>query len=111
MAIKLTPTMLKRMVLEEKKKLEGEMLKANKEAARAMHLDMDESGWEDPSNVSHAKKRTHASSEKPVKGDGNGPGDVEGYKALKEAEVKLKRQLALVQERRIALRKKIIDNL
>lgn len=107
MAVKLTPAMLKRIVLEEKKKLEGEMLKANRAAAKEMMLDMDEGGWEDPSNLVKHVKRTHASSEKNVKGDGHGP-NLEDYKQLKEAEEKLLRNLKIVQERRLALRKKIL---
>lgn len=103
--VKLTPNMLKRMVLEEKKKLEGAML--DKAARKAMEMDMYEGDLSDP--PPHAVKRTHATSDK-VKQDGGGPGDVAGYTALKQLEEKLTRRLEQVREQKQVLRRKILSS-
>ena len=103
--VKLTPTLLKRMVLEEKKKIEkrNEMDKA---ALKDMEMDMDEGDWS--SAPPHAQKRTHATGNK-VKQDGHGAGDVEGYKTLKKLEESLVRRLSAVREQREQLRKRILS--
>jgi hypothetical protein len=101
--VKLTPNMLKRMVLEEKKKLEGAML--DKAALKEMEMDMDESDWS--AAPPHAVKRTHATGSK-VKQDGGGAGDVTDYKTLKKLEETLTRRLEQVREQKQVLRRKIL---
>jgi len=101
--VKLTPAMLKRMVLEEKKKMEGSNLDRSK--LKEMEMDMDEGDWS--SAPPHAVKRTHATANK-VNQDGNGAGDVEGYKTLKKLEETLERRLAQVKEQKSALRRRIL---
>jgi hypothetical protein len=102
--VKLTPDMLKRMVLEEKKKMEGSNL--DKSKLKDLEMDMDEGDWS--AAPPHAKKRTHATANK-VNQDGNGAGDVEGYKTLKKLEESLELRLAQVREQRTALRRKILS--
>jgi hypothetical protein len=101
--VKLTPAMLKRMVLEEKKKMEGSNLDRSK--LKEMEMDMDEGDWS--AAPPHAVKRTHATANK-VNQDGNGAGDVEGYKTLKKLEETLERRLAQVKEQKTALRRRIL---
>lgn len=102
--VKLTPNMLKRMVLEEKKKLETKLDKAK---LKDLEMDMDEGDWS--AAPPHAKKRNHATGNK-VTQDGNGAGDVEGYKTLKKLEESLEIRLAQVREQRTALRRKILNS-
>lgn len=80
MATKLTPATLRRIVLEEKKKLETEM---DKKALEALHMEGEED-W--PGTKSMVAKAKH----------------------LKEAEARLLRQLRVIQEQRLALRKQIL---
>jgi len=102
--VKLTPNMLKKMVLEEKKKIES--AKLDKAALKDMSMDMDEGDWS--SAPPHAEKRTHATGNK-VKQDGNGPVDVEGYKTLKKLEEALEARLQQVREQKTALRRRILS--
>jgi len=102
--VKLTPNMLKKLVLEEKQKLETSNL--DKAKLKDLEMDMDEADWSDA--PPHAEKRTHATGNK-VKQDGHGAGDVEGYKTLKKLEESLEARLAVVREQKTALRKKILS--
>ena len=101
--VKLTPALLKRMVLEEKKKLE---VKLDKSKLKDLEMDMDEGDWS--AAPPHAQKRTHATGNK-VKQDGHGAGDVEGYTTLKKLEESLERRLQAVREERTQLRKRILS--
>lgn len=91
MATKLTPATLRRIVLEEKKKIEKQMM--DKKALKDLAMEMDEGDWSAP--PPHAVKQT--------------PGEaLKSAKHLKEAEARLLRQLRVIQERRLALRKQIL---
>ena len=103
--VKLTPNMLKRMVLEEKKKIENSNL--DKAKLKAMELEMDEGDW--GSAPPHAVKRTHATANK-VKQDGNGAGDA-GYKKMKDLmseESELIARLEQIKEHKANLRRRIL---
>jgi hypothetical protein len=105
-SVKLTPELLKRMVLEEKKKLESKKSPMmDKAALKDMHMDMDEGDWSSP--PPHAVKRTHATSNK-VKQDGHGAGDVAQYKTLKKLEESLIARLEQIRENKQILRDRII---
>ncbi len=103
--VKLTPNMLKRMVLEEKKNLENEA-KMDAAALKAMEMKMDEDDFGSGSVVKHAKK----SSDKAFQG--HGPGDA-GYKKMKELmkeEEELEMRLEQIREHRAALRRRILGS-
>jgi hypothetical protein len=104
-SVKLTPELLKRMVLEEKKKIESKSPMMDKAALKDMHMDMDEGDWSAP--PPHAVKRTHATSNK-VKQDGNGAGDVAQYKTLKKLEESLIARLEQIRENKQILRNRIM---
>jgi hypothetical protein len=104
-SVKLTPELLKRMVLQEKKKLESKSPMMDKAALKDMHMDMDEGDWSAP--PPHAVKRTHATSNK-VKQDGNGAGDVAQYKTLKKLEESLIARLEQIRENKQILRNRIM---
>lgn len=104
-SVKLTPELLKRMVLEEKKKLESKSPMIDKAVLKDMHMDMDEGDWSAP--PPHAVKRTHATSNK-VKQDGNGAGDVAQYKTLKKLEESLIARLEQIRENKQILRNRIM---
>jgi hypothetical protein len=104
-SVKLTPELLKRMVLQEKKKLESKSPMMDKAALKDMHMDMDEGDWSAP--PPHAVKRTHATSNK-VKQDGNGAGDVAQYKTLKKLEETLIARLEQIRENKQILRDRIM---
>ena len=101
--VKLTPNMLKRMVLEEKKKIED--AKMDKAALKAMEMKMDEVDEDFGSGrvVKHAKKSSDKSYQ------GHGAGEVEGYKTLKKLEESLVARLQEVRERKEALRRRILS--
>jgi hypothetical protein len=102
--VKLTPNMLKRMVLEEKKNLENKA-KMDSAALKAMHMKMDEEDISSGSVVPHAKK----SSDKAFQG--HGYGDVSGYKKMQELmkeEEDLEMRLEQIREHRSALRRRIL---
>lgn len=91
MATKLTPATLRRIVLEEKKKIEKQML--DKRALSELELEMEEGDWSAP--PPHAVKQT--------------PGKrLATLRMINEAEARLLRQLRVIQERRLALRKQIL---
>lgn len=91
--------MLKRIVLEEKKKLDAASAKKklDKSALKDLEMDMDEADFASGKVVK---------AEKPPKG--HGAGDVTQYKTLKKLEENLIKKLQEVRENRIALRRKIL---
>lgn len=90
MATKLTPDMLRKLVLEEKAKMMND-----KKAKKDLALEMDEE-W--PGEPAHTVKQT--------------PGKkLETLKMLKEQEAVLRDRLRKIQERRLALRNQIINDL
>ena len=95
---KLTPELLRRIVLEEKKKVEAKHAKENAKARKDYHLDEKESQWAD-ADVPAAKEY------KP------GSKDMEAAKMLKEEEMRLRRRLQAVMERRLALKRRIMESL
>jgi cell division protein FtsN len=100
MAIKLTPATLRRIVLEEKKKIEGSL---DKKALKDLHANMEEGDWSDA--PPHAQK--HEPGDKPM-----GPGaKMKEMRELREQEEALRGRLRRLQERRLALRKQIINEL
>jgi hypothetical protein len=93
MATKLTPDMLRKLVLEEKAKMMND--KKTKQAKKDLALEMDEE-W--PGKPAHTVKQT--------------PGKkLQTLKMLKEQEVELRDQLRKIQERRLALRRQIVNDL
>ena len=95
---KLTPQMLRRMVLEEKKKVEAAHAKENAKARKDYHLEETEEQWAD-ADVPAAKQY------KP------GSKDMEAAKMLKEEETRLSARLRAVMERRLALKRRIMESL
>jgi hypothetical protein len=95
---KLTPQMLRRMVLEEKKKVEAAHAKENAKARKDYHLEETEEQWAD-ADVPAAKQY------KP------GSKDMEAAKMLKEEETRLRARLRAVMERRLALKRRIMESL
>ena len=100
---KLTPDLLRRIVLEEKKKIEAGMDKKSKKAKKDMELDETEHSPAEPHTP--LKGHTHKQGKK------KSSDAVEGYTVLKEREEFLRNQLRLVLERKMVLRKKIISSL
>lgn len=94
----LTPQMLRRMVLEEKKKVEAAHAKENAKARKDYHLEETEEQWAD-AEVPAAKQY------KP------GSKDMEAAKMLKEEENRLRARLRAVMERRLALKRRIMESL
>ncbi len=96
MATKLTPETLRRIVLEEKKKLEDEVAKKHdKKALKDLKMEMDEE-WPGTDSMETVKQT---------------PGEkLKTLKMLKEAEARLLRQLRVLQERRLALRKELLSD-
>lgn len=95
---KLTPELLRRIVLEEKKKVEAKHAKETAKAKKALHLDEKEEQWAD-TTAPNAK-------EFPV-----GDPDMHAAKMLKEEEMRLRRRLQAVMERRLALKRRIMESL
>ena len=102
--VKLTPNMLKRMVLEEKKKIEDAKM-MDKTTLKAMEMKMDEvdEDFGSGSVVKHAKKSSDKSFQ------GHGAGEVAGYKTLKKLEEALEARLQEVREQKSALRRRILS--
>lgn len=100
MAIRLTPETLRRLVLEEKAKMSKETTKAKKD----LHLEMDEEAWHEAKPPA-AKK--FAPGDKPM-GAGATMKEMRELRAQEEA---LRNRLQKLQERRLALRKKIISEI
>jgi len=94
--VKLTPALLKRMVLEEKKKIESKHA-MEKKALKDMDMDMDEADFASGDVVK---------AQKPPKG--HGAGEVAQYKTLKKLEENLSRKLAEVRDTRLRLRSRIL---
>lgn len=101
MATKLTPNMLRQIVLEEKKKIEVAASKSNAKARKAMELE----------ETDHDFSKAH----KPMSGykhtSGKGAGSIEGWKELKEQEERLLARLQTIKEQKFALRKKILSEI
>lgn len=95
---KLTPELLRRIVLEEKKKVEAKHAKENAKAKKDYHLDETEEQWADVTPPA-------ATQYKP------GSKDMEAAKMLKEEEMRLRRRLQAVMERRLALKRRIMESL
>ncbi len=95
---KLTPQMLRRMVLEEKKKVEAAHAKENAKARKDYHLDEEEMSWDkaEPTNLQKFNV---------------GDKDMHAAKMLKEEEDRLRRRLQAVMERRLALKRRIMESL
>lgn len=98
MATKLTPETLRRLVLEEKAKVEKKY-ELDKGAKKALHMEMDEESWD---KAPLAKKKTFKPGDKPT---------LEEMRVLREQEEILRNRLRKIQERRTALRRKIISSL
>lgn len=100
---RLTPDTLRRIVLEEKKKIEAKHGHDNK-ALKDLQMEMDEENWHDakPTAAKHYKP-----GDKPM-GAGATMKEMRDLRAQEEA---LRNRLQKLQERRLALRKKIIAEL
>ena len=107
MAIKLTPDRLRRLVLEEKAKMTAKMGKEgklDKKALKDLQMEMDEESWHDA---------------KPPAAKKYGPGDkpmgagatMKEMRELRAQEEILRNRLQKLQERRLALRRKIVNSL
>jgi len=96
---KLTPELLRRIVLEEKKKVEAKHAKENAKAKKDLHLEEEgDTQWADATPP-------HATEYKP------GDKDMKAAKMLKEEEMRLRRRLQAVMERRLALKRRIMESL
>lgn len=95
---KLTPELLRRIVLEEKKKVEANHAKVNAKARKDYHLDETEEQWADATAPA-------ATAYKP------GDRDMKAAKMLKEEELRLRQRLQAVMERRLALKRRIMESL
>lgn len=106
MATRLTPEVLRRIVLEEKKKIEAKAeKKMDKKALKDLQMEMDEESWHDAKPPA-AKK--YAPGSKDMKGAG---ASMKEMRELREQEELLRNRLRKLQERRIALRRKVISEL
>jgi hypothetical protein len=105
MATRLTPETLRRIVLEEKKKIEAKSEKAlDKKALKELQMEMDE----DWPGTKAMKSQTHTPGNKDMKGPGATMKEMRDLRAQEEL---LRNRLQKLQERRLALRKKIIAEL
>lgn len=105
MATRLTPETLRRIVLEEKKKIEAKGEKAlDRKALKELQMEMDEEAW-------HEAKPPHAKDYKPGSKDMKGAGALKEMRDLRAQEELLRNRLQKLQERRLALRKKVIAEL
>jgi ribosomal protein S4 len=95
---KLTPQLLRRMVLEEKKKVEAAHAKENAKARKDYHLDETEEQWAD-ADVPAAKKFKA------------GDKDLFAAKELREEEMRLRLRLQAIMERRLALKRRIMESI
>ena len=95
MATKLTPNTLRRLVLEEKAKVEKQL---DKKALKMMEMDAEHEGdWSHPSGQRTVKQT---------------PGKkLQTLKMLKEQEEALRGRLRAVTERRIALRRHLMEEI
>jgi hypothetical protein len=95
---KLTPELLRRIVLEEKKKVEAKHAKENAKAKKDYHLDETEEQWADATPPASTEYKP-------------GDKDMKAAKMLKEEEMRLRRRLQAVMERRLALKRRIMESL
>lgn len=103
MAKKLTPDMLRRLVLEEKKKIEMKH-GHDKKALKDLQMEMDEENW-------HDAKPPHAKEYKAGSSDMKGAGALREMRDIRAQEELLRNRLQRLQERRLALRRQIIKEL
>lgn len=106
MATRLTPETLRRIVLEEKKKIEMKH-GHDKKALKDLQMEMDED-WPGTKSM---KPTTHGKLNEPgsdMKGAGATMKEMRDIRAQEEL---LRNRLQKLQERRLALRKKIISEL
>jgi hypothetical protein len=108
MATKLTPEALRRIILEEKQKLESKMLqekkaksqeamKLDKKALKDLKMEMDKEEWPGEDSMETVEQV---------------PGEkLKTLKMLKEEEENLLRRARALQERRLALRKQILRDI
>lgn len=105
MATRLTPETLRRIVLEEKKKIEAKGEKAlDKKALKELQMEMDE----DWPGTKAMKSQSYKPGSKDMKGAGATMKEMRDLRAQEDA---LRNRLQKLQERRLALRKKIISEL
>jgi len=104
MATKLTPETLRRIVLEEKKKIEKKQM-MDKKALSDLEMDMDESDWSDAKPVGKGGPYN-----KPG-GDMHAPGTLKEMRAIREQETALRNRLRKLQERRLAIRRQALRDL
>jgi hypothetical protein len=96
---KLTPDLLRRMVLEEKKKVEAAHAKQNAKAKKDLHLEEEgETHWADADVPAKTEYKP-------------GSKDMEAAKMLKEEEMRLRARLRVVVERRLELKRRIMESL
>lgn len=103
MAKKLTPDVLRRIVLEEKKKIEMKH-GHDKKALKDLQMEMDEESW-------HDAKPPHSKEYKAGSSDMKGAGALKEMRQIREHEEALRNRLRKLQERRLALRSRIINEL
>jgi hypothetical protein len=107
MAIRLTPETLRRIVLEEKAKISNSAPKSalDKSKLKKLELEMDEEAWHEATPPA-AKK--FAPGDKNMNGAG---AKMKEIHELREQEEVLRGRLRRLQERRLALRKQIINEI
>ena len=103
MAIKLTPATLRRIVLEEKSKITKSTL--DKSQLKDLALEMDEENWHE---VTPPAARKFAPGDKNMSGAG---AKMKEIHELREQEEVLRGRLRRLQERRLSLRKQIINEI
>jgi hypothetical protein len=103
MAIKLTPATLRRIVLEEKSKITKSTL--DKSKLKDLALEMDEENWHE---VTPPAARKFAPGDKNMSGAG---AKMKEIHELREQEEVLRGRLRRLQERRLSLRKQIINEI
>jgi hypothetical protein len=107
MAIRLTPERLRRLVLEEKAKMTAKAEKKHAldpKAKKEMYTEMDEESW-------HDAKPPAAKSYKPGDKPMGAGATMKEMRELRAQEEMLRNRLQKLQERRLAIRRKIISEL
>jgi hypothetical protein len=108
MAIRLTPDRLRRIVLEEKKKIETKQAKPlDKKALKDLQMEMDEESWH---NAKPPAAKSYKPGDKPM-GAGATMKEMHELQDLREQEEILRNRLKRLQERRLAVRKQIISKI
>ena len=105
MATRLTPETLRRIVLEEKKKIDSKSEKAlDKKALKDLQMEMDEEDW-------HKAKPPAAKHVKPGDKPMGAGATMKEMRELRAQEELLRNRLQKLQERRMALRRRIVSEL